>query len=122
MENNFKRFLSLLLAFVMVISMIPMTHAHAAASVDGNAINMEVGDTHEITVNGNHSDLDGSGNEYVQVKAVFAPQMTDRTAALASTIEEGAKYVLVNTRLWKALEYTNAQLAYELGLKKGKGK
>ena len=23
---------------------------------------------------------------------------------------------------WKALEYTNAQLAYELGLKKGKGK
>ena len=92
----------------MVISMIPMTHAHAAASVDGNTINMEVGDTHEITVNGNHSDLDGSGNEYVQVKAVFAPQMTDRTAALASTIEEGAKYVLVNTRLWKALEYTTS--------------
>ena len=29
MENNFKRFLSLLLAFVMVLGMFPMTHAHA---------------------------------------------------------------------------------------------
>ena len=29
MENNFKRFLSLLLAFVMVIGMFPMMHAHA---------------------------------------------------------------------------------------------
>ena len=29
MENNFKRFLSLLLAFVMVLGMFPMMHAHA---------------------------------------------------------------------------------------------
>ena len=32
MEMNFKRFLSLLLAFVMVLGMFPMTHAHAEAS------------------------------------------------------------------------------------------
>ena len=32
MENKFKRFLSLLLAFVMVLGMIPTGHIHAHAA------------------------------------------------------------------------------------------
>ena len=105
MENNMKRFLSLLLALVMVIGLMPVGHVHAE---EGNTINLVVGDTHEITLDGDYSALKGTGNETVGVDAAFAPQMTGRTAALASNIEEGEKYVLVNTRLWKALEYNTS--------------
>ena len=49
MENNYKRFLSLLLALVMVLGMMPMGHAHAEAVVDGNTIKMNVGDTYTLT-------------------------------------------------------------------------
>lgn len=105
MENTCKRFLSLLLVLVMVIGLMPVISVHA----EENVIDLAVGDTHEITVDGDHSDLDGTGNETVGIKAAFAPQMTGRAAALASGIEEGAQYILVNTRLWKALEYTTSE-------------
>ena len=67
---------------------------------------MNIGDTATIEVDGDYSEL--SGNDVVSVNAQFAPQMTERTAALASSIEEGEEYVLVNTRLWKALETTTS--------------
>ena len=105
MENKCRRFLSLLLVLVMVIGLMPVISVHA----EENDIDLVVGDTHEITVDGDHSDLDGTGNETVDIKAAFAPQMTGRAAALASGIEEGAQYILVNTRLWKALEYTTSE-------------
>ena len=69
---------------------------------------MEVGETATIEVDGDYSGLNGTGNETVGIEAAFAPQMTGRRATLSSDIEEGAQYILVNTRLWKALEYTTS--------------
>jgi hypothetical protein len=105
MENKCKRFLSLLLALVMVIGLMPTGHVHA----EENAINLVVGDTHSITIDGDYSSLNGSGDEVVSVNAEFIPELTAHTVSNTTTDAtlESGKYVLQNTRVSKFLEGTS---------------
>ncbi|MBR7179407.1 MAG: discoidin domain-containing protein, partial [Oscillospiraceae bacterium] len=76
MENNFKRFLSLMLALIMVVGMMPMGHVHAEVTVDGNTISMVVGDTYTITL-GNEEPV-VSGGEGVVVAATNYTEETTK--------------------------------------------
>ena len=116
MENKCKRFLSLLLALVMVLGMFPMGHAHAEAVVDGNTITMEINDTHTISVAGNYADV--TGDAIVDVEAVVDEGSYNLCNHTPSTEIEDGKYVLYNTRANKVLTNTPSgnRLAFVEGI------
>ena len=86
MENKMMRFLSLLLAFVMVLGMFPVGHVHAEEN--GNTINLTVGgNSHTITVNG---DVRGNySNEFVTVDTTF---VSETVPTVGNNVTEGHKF------------------------------
>ena len=110
MENKCKRFLSLLLAFVMVLGMFPAGHVHAADGVDGTTINMNVDDKHEITVPIYDAQVTISQEGVITAETESVPTNTRYTVATTATrpdaegnLPEG-KYVILNRRMGTALE------------------
>ena len=107
MENNFKRFLSMLLALVMVLGMMPMGHLHAHAEENGNTINLTVGgESHTITVDG---EVRGDySDDYVTVGTKFVPETAP---AAGNSVTEGhtfnGRYLITSKSRYAGNRLTN---------------